>query len=238
MRCEHAFVMAKPLERLQARELRRAGLPFKRIAARLNVSPSSAYTWTKDIELTEAQKAVNLRGPRGPLNPEDVRRRAAAWATRCRGRRAESQTEGRAAARAGDSLHLAGCMLYWAEGSKGRNAVHFTNSDPPMLVFFRRFLVEALGVAPDEITISINVYTNNGMTIEEIERHWLDLLELPETSVRGHMLNHTPTSSSGRARNKLPYGVARLTVHKTSLVQHIYGAIQEYAGFDESAWLD
>ena len=47
------------------------------------------------------------------------------------------------------------------------------------------------------------------------------------------MLNHMPTSSSGRARNKLPYGVCTLRVHSTWMVQHIYGAIQEYAGFDE-----
>ena len=52
------------------------------------------------------------------------------------------------------------------------------------------------------------------------------------------MLNHMPTSSSGRARNKLPYGVVTLNVHSTWMVQHIYGAIQEYAGFDEPAWLD
>lgn len=51
------------------------------------------------------------------------------------------------------------------------------------------------------------------------------------------MLNHTPTSSSGRARKKLPYGVCTLTVCSTRLVQHIYGAIQEYGGFDEPAWL-
>ena len=52
------------------------------------------------------------------------------------------------------------------------------------------------------------------------------------------MLNHTPTSSSGRAKNKLPYGVVRLSVHQTRMVQHLYGAIQDYAGFEEPAWLD
>ncbi len=52
------------------------------------------------------------------------------------------------------------------------------------------------------------------------------------------MLNHMPTSSSGRAKNKLPYGVVRLSVHRTSMVQQIYGAIQEYAGFEEPRWLD
>jgi hypothetical protein len=213
-------------------------MPYKRIAAQLGVSPSSAYAWTSDIQLTEEQKAANLRGPRGPLNPEDIRRRADAWSARCRQRRAASQQEGRAAARRGDPLHLAGCMLYWAEGARARNAIHFTNSDPRMAAFFRRFLVEALHIPPGHIRLSINVYTNNGMSIDQIERYWLHLLDLPKSSARGHMLNHMPTSSSGRAKKKLPYGVARLSVHRTEKVQHVYGAIQEYAGFDEPVWLD
>jgi hypothetical protein len=196
------------------------------------------YSWANDIELTPEQKAANLRGPDGPLNPEDVRRRAKNWAARCRRRRADMQAEGRAAARRGNPLHLAGCMLYWAEGSKARNAIRFTSSDPRMVSFFRKFLVDALGLEPAEIHLSINVYTNNGMGIEEIERYWLDLLQLPQSSARGHVLNHTPTSSSGRAKNKLPYGVARLSVHQTRMVQHIYGAIQEYVQFDEPGWLN
>ena len=49
------FAMAKPQQREVARELRRAGIPYKRIAARLNVSPSSVHAWTKDIELTKEQ---------------------------------------------------------------------------------------------------------------------------------------------------------------------------------------
>jgi hypothetical protein len=230
--------MAKPVEREMARELRKAGISYKRIAARLGVSPSSVHAWTKDIELTDEQVRANLRGPRGPQNPERVRRRAAAWAARCRAARAASQAEGREAARRASALHLAGCMLYWAEGGKRRNGIQFSNSDARMLVLFRKFLVVALGIAPGDIHLSINVYTNNGMGIDEIERYWLDLLDLPDSSARNHVLNHTPTSSSGRARNKLPYGVARLTVHQTRMVQHIYGAIQEYAGFDEPAWLD
>jgi hypothetical protein len=37
---------------------------------------------------------------------------------------------------------------------------------------------------------------------------------------------------------RLPYGTCRLSVHSTAIVQHIYGAIQEYAGFDRPEWLD
>ena len=129
-------------------------------------------------------------------------------------------------------------MLYWAEGDKSRNTVKFSNSDPRMLVVFRRFLTEALAVEIDEILMSLNVYTNNGLSIEEIEVYWLDLLELPRSSVRKHMVNHMPTSISGRAKNRLRYGVCTLRVHSTWIVQHIYGAIQEYGGFEEPAWLD
>ena len=172
----------------------------------IGVSPSSVHAWTKDIRLTAEQERFNMRGPRGPQNPEVVRQRVARWAAKCRAVRLAAQEDGRRAAREGDPLHQAGCMLYWAEGAKGRNTIKFTNSDPQMVLFFRRFLTEALAVARDKIVMTVNVYTTNGMTIEEIERYWLDLLDLPDSSVRKHTLNHMPTSSSGRAKNKLPYG--------------------------------
>ena len=129
-------------------------------------------------------------------------------------------------------------MLYWAEGAKSRNTVYLGSSDPYMLAFFRRFLTGCFGVAPPELTMSVNVYLNNGISIDEIERYWLSILGLPPSCARRHIVNHMPTSSSGRRRNKLPYGVCRLRVHSTRIVQHIYGAIQEYAGFDEPRWLD
>jgi hypothetical protein len=138
----------------------------------------------------------------------------------------------------GDPLHQAGCLLYWAEGSKDRNAVKFSNSDLYMVRLFRRFLTEALGVDQLAIRVSLNVYTTNDLSIREIEDYWLTGLELPRDCLRTHTLDHMPTSSSGRGHNKLPYGVCSLRVHSTRAVQHIYGAIQEYAGFDEPAWLD
>ena len=229
--------MTKPAARLLARELRRAGLPYKRIAAQLRVSPSSVHVWARDIVLTEEQKAFNLRGPRGPQNPEHVRRRAERWAARCRALRQVCQDEGRQTARQGGRLHQAGCMLYWAEGAKSRHTIQFTNSDPHMLVLFRRFLTDALTIRREDILFMINVYTNNGLSLDEIERYWLDLLDLPATNARKHVTNHMPTSSSGKARNKLPYGVCTLRVHNTWMLQHIYGAIQEYGGFHEQAWL-
>ena len=142
-------------------------------------------------------------------------------------------------ARQMDPVHMAGCMLYWAEGAKQRNHLKFANSDVAMMAFFMQFLRECFDVQAEDCRIRLNVYTNNGLPLKEIERHWLRALELPSSCLRGHSLNCYPTSSSGKKRRKLPYGVCTLAVAKSTwLVQHIYGAIQEYAGFEESRWLD
>jgi hypothetical protein len=218
--------------------MRQEGVPIKRIAAALGVSVGSVHLWTKDIRLTAEQLRRNRRGPGGPQNAEAQRRRSAAWSKRCRVARSTFQLDGRRQAREGDPLHLAGCMLYWAEGAKSRNTINFSNSDPRMVELFARFLRDALAMEDDDIVLTINVYTGNGLTIEEVERYWLDLLELPKECTRKHTVNHMPTSSSGRAKNKLPYGVCTLRVGSTWGVQHIFGAIQEYAGFDEPRWLD
>ena len=102
-----------------------------------------------------------------------------------------------------------------------------------MLAFFRTFLIDALGIEPDEIVMSINVYTNNGMTIDEIERYWLDLLDLPRARSEAHAQPHADVEQRTREEQAAVRSRARLSVHSTRMVQHIYGAIQEYAGFDE-----
>ena len=129
-------------------------------------------------------------------------------------------------------------MLYWAEGAKSRNTVAFSNSDMHMVSFMRRFLTACFDADRTDFTLALNVYTGNGLSLDEIENRWLRTLELPRSCLRGHMLNHKPTSSSGLRPHRLPYGVATLKLHSTKVVQHIYGAIQEYGGFDEPRWLD
>ena len=181
----------------------------------------------------------NRAGPPSPPGPAHMTMMSTARSERSRELRRENQAVGRQRAREQNGLHLAGCMLYWAEGAKDRNSVVFSNSDRTMVVLFVRFLREVMGVAAKDITIRLNVYLTNGLTLREVENHWLWALELPRTSLRKPTLNHSPTSSSGRKRNKLPYGVCTVRVKRsTALIQHIYGAIQEYAGFDEPRWLD
>ena len=215
-----------------ARDRRRSGTSFKRIATELGISPATVHRWTRDIELAPDQRE-RLRA-----DPAAVEARAATWRRKCRARREAYQQTGRERARVGDPLHLAGCMLHWAEGSKSRNTLKLANSDAALVAFFCRFLRQSLDVKAAEMRLALNVYLGNGLTIEEIETHWLRKLELPKSCLRKHTVNCKPTSSSGRKKNKLPFGVATVSVQSTELVQHIYGAIQEYAGFENPEWLD
>jgi hypothetical protein len=127
-------------------------------------------------------------------------------------------------------------MLFWAEGKKNRNYLSLVNSDPDMLTFYMRFLRECLHIDDEDVVVHINCYSNNGLTVEDVENYWLKILQLPRTCLRKTVANLPPKSSNQRGR-KLPYGVCAISVYKTCLVQHVYGAIQEYTGIDKPQWL-
>jgi hypothetical protein len=61
-------------------------------------------------------------------------------------------------AQRGDPLHQMGCMLYWAEGSRSRNQLAFTNADPEMVDLFVHFLRRCYGVDDERIGLRVNVH--------------------------------------------------------------------------------
>ena len=224
------FVFRYPPDRRErARELRREGHSLNTIAREVGIAKSTASLWVCDIALTPDQVsrlfALSDRQRAGNL----ARSRLALEA------RIDAQDLGRMIARIDEPLHQAGCMLYWAEGSKSRNALAFVNSDADMMRFFLRFLW-LLDVRDEQITLSVNVHLGNGLTLAEIEAWWLEQLELPARCLRKATVNR-PSSASKAVRKPLIHGTARLTVNSTRLVQSIYGAIQEYAGIERPEWV-
>lgn len=106
-----------------------------------------------------------------------------------------------------------------------------------MVAFFLRFLRSCFGVSESKISIRCNLFADHQDRQREIEEFWLESLGLPRTCLRRSMVNQFSKYSKKKRLNKLPYGTCRLTVCDTKLVQHIYGAIQEYAGFDREEWV-
>jgi transcriptional regulator with XRE-family HTH domain len=228
--------VVKTVERDRARELRlRDGRSIKEIAGMLNVSVSSVSLWVRDIELTPEQHDA-LR-QRNPAYNQLLSGRAVAAANRRR-ERTEAQREGRVLARRRDPLHIAGCMLYWAEGSKARNQLRFANSDPQMVRFFVGFLRKYFDLSDDAIRISCHLFADHVERQREVERFWLDTLGLTEASLRKSIVNVYSRHSKRKRLNMLPHGTCHVVVSRTSVTQHIFGAIQEYGGFDRPEWLD
>lgn len=219
--------------REQARELRRAGHSVKEICRELGVAKSSVSVWVRDIPLTDEQILALKR--RNPIY-HGQHKGSEAVARKHRNLRQQYQEEGRAKAKQGDPLHLAGCMLYWGEGAKARNSLKFSNSDAAMLQYYMRFLRESLNIRDEQIIIRIVCYLGNGLEKEDIVAYWLNILDLPENCVAQIVANVQPSSSQQKGR-KLLYGTCEVSVHITQIVQHVFGAIQEYTGIDKPEWL-
>jgi hypothetical protein len=211
-----------------ARQMRHQGIPVKEIAEKLETRASYVSIWVRDISLSSEQ--IELQGSRYASQ----NRGAKALQERYLLQRYTYQEQGRVKARENSSLHLTGCMLYWAEGAKTRNEVHFVNADPNMMRLFIKFLREELEVEDTVMAVKINCHATDEDEIQRIEAYWLDLLQLPTTCLKKTQIKMGSPSSR---KNILSNGVCGLRVPRTEVIQHIYGAIQEYGGFENPDWL-
>ena len=216
-----------------ARRLRREkGASIKQIARETGAAQSSISRWVRDIELTEEQReGLRIAAYNGHVKGRTMNSRLR------RETRELAQEEGRMLAANGDPLFVTGCMLYWAEGAKGRNQVKFANSDPEMVRLFVRFLRTYWNV-DDTIRVTCNLFADHLERQREIEDFWLKTAGVSRTSLCKSTVNVYSKYSQKKRQNRLPYGTCRITVSRTRIVQGIYGGIQELGGFTRESWLE
>ena len=208
---------------------------MKHIARLVGVAPSSVSIWVRDVPLTPVQVEA-LR----QMNPAFNRqlRGANRNAERGRARRNVYQEDGRELARRGAALHVAGVMLYWAEGDKGsKNTARLSNSDPDLLRLYVDFLRTYFDVPDEKLRVNCHLFADHLARQVEIEQFWLDLLDLPRSCLCKSFVNVYSKYSQKKRQNKLPFGTTRVCVNSTSVVQSIFGSIQEYGGFERPEWL-
>jgi hypothetical protein len=112
-----------------------------------------------------------------------------------------------------------------------------SNSDPEVLRFFVSFLRTFFVVSDEKIRVWCNLFADHVERQREVEQFWLDLLELPRSCLTKSTVNVYSKYSQRKRKNRLPYGTCRVCVHDTAILQSIFGAIQEYAGFERPEWL-
>lgn len=214
-------------------KLRKQGYSIRQIEKEVKVSKGSISLWVRDIKLTDEQMNI-LRNRRNKCDEkkEGYEKRSKNY----RDRRLKFQEDGRKKARESDSYYALGCALFWGEGTKKKDILKITNCDPSMLKFFVLFLQKYFEVKPEEISINIQYYLNGNLSLNDIEKYWCEVLELPFSSLRKHTLK-------GKYYNydisniKYPYGICSLSVFSTEKVMQIYGSIKEYIGDNSDRWL-
>lgn len=209
----------------KAIELRHEGKSIKEIEAILNCARSSVSRWVKDVALTTEQK-------------EELARRNPAYNRLCKGAdtnskkwavlREQYKANGFLVAKNMEPLHIAACMLYWAEGAKCQNQARIINSDPRIISLFIAFVRKYFGTSDDLMSIRLNCYTDIH-TLEEIENYWLKETGLPRVCLRKGTLNYFSPYSKKKRKGKCEYGTCSLSIMKsTKVIQHIYGAVEFY----------
>lgn len=214
--------------REKAIQLRSQGMSIIKIAKQLGVSKSSVSVWTRDVNISAAQKTNLLSRPKNNLRSES-------HSMTFQLRRERFQERGRFAIQKNEPLYIAGCMLYWGEGRKDINVCSISNSELPMLCIFKKFLLQYFRVDNGDITISVNAYTDH-RSKKEIEEYWMNGLSLTNANLRKGTWNQYP-SSSKKSAEKSEYGTCTFSVCKTEIVQEIFGAIQEFGQFKNHKWL-
>lgn len=211
---------------LQAIEFRKNGCGLNDIAKRLDVAKSSISLWVRHIKLNAYQKKCLMGCEPGKIS--SARQKANEGnSQRYRVLRSVARTQGYDEAM-GNPVHVAGCMLYWAEGGKSISAVTFSNTDALMQKKFKEFL-EYLQVPVEKIKFSTRVHNTEGnATHDECKLFWEEKLGISKDQIK--VFDANDNRGDSKAKSRYPFGVGRLVVHDYTVVQRIYGGIERYIG--------
>ena len=117
------------------------------------------------------------------------------------------------------------------------NVAQITNSDAELLRLFAKFLRHYFDVPDEKFRLKCNLFADHLDRQRAIEQYWLDALELPDSCLTKSTVNVYSRASGRTRKGKLPFGTCRVTVCNVKIAQHLFGAIQEYGGFDRPKWL-
>lgn len=207
----------------KAIELRKLGWSLPQIVKELNSSKSTVYYWIKDVDLNfEQQKILNEKKLESKKNNRI--KASKCWSDKHKEKRLQYQIEGFELAKEKNSIELAiCCILYWAEGSKCKNAVQFTNMDVDMCKIFVNCMKKFFSVKNEEFALTFHYHEDSEKTEDEIFHYWIENLNLKNCRQTKPYKKEKLSS-----KTKSCYGIVRISLYNTKVINTIWGAIQYY----------
>jgi hypothetical protein len=120
------------------------------------------------------------------------------------------------------NLLVAGLLLYWAEGNKGKDAIRIANLDHRMLKVFLNFLREVCKAEDNRLFLYVRVYKE--FPLDDARKYWSNFLNIPLQKIS--VYPHTDTRSE-KNNQWSQYGIATLEFHNTKLKQWLDASIEK-----------
>ena len=184
-----------PLEiKKTAQQLRKNGYSIGQIAKELAISKSTVHEWTKTMAGARRyaqlgkERWIRELQPLGAIGQRRKRERKIAFISEEVKNELSNMTV---------TAEIQKCVLaalYWAEGSKGRGMLKFTNTDPKLMSLFITLLRQSYVLDERKFRVRLHLHWYHKEKI--VKFFWSNLLKISETQFR-------KTYWKKRGRNKV-----------------------------------
>lgn len=195
------------IDKERAFKLRREGKSYKEIRVILGVPLSTLSEWFANEEWSKLI-AVNLTAKKALQSKIRITDLSRARGAKLRAlyEEARMSAEREYMILKEDPLFIAGIVAYWGEGDKvSTDRVRLSNTDPKMVLLFKRFLTFLCNVPEEKITCWLLLYPD--LDNETCKKYWSEATGIPLANFRKSMV------IQGRHKTKrLSYGVCSVVV--------------------------
>lgn len=226
-------MIPKIKDRELAIKLRRQGLSYSQILEHVPVAKSTLSLWLRSVNLSVPQQHILTKKKIAALKRGGESRRKQRLS-----RTAEviKKARGQVGALSKREKWLVGTALYWAEGSKQRDAsisggVIFSNSDPVMLKFFKEWLLEIVGIETTHLKFELYLHESQKHRLAEVRRYWAKKLTISLASLGTIYFKQNVIQRTRKNPENGYYGQVRIRVRSSSeLNREICGWVEGITG--------
>jgi len=147
----------KKTEKQQAIKLREKGYSLNDIAKQLNVSKSTASVWLSGVKISN-NGILKLRHKTDFAREKSIKTNKQKKQDLISGITKNNELFLKTILKNSDIKKIICALLYWCEGSKSKNLVGFTNSDPKMMKLFINSLRSAYNLDESKFRILLHIH--------------------------------------------------------------------------------
>src|SRR3989344_5939938 len=217
----------------RAKKLRKKGQSYTEIADTLMISKSTAYSWAKGIKLPKIarmriEKKMKESFGKGLAAYNKIYGKIRSEeAAKIRGV-IEEKSSKEITSLSFNDLRLIGSALYWAEGgTKNRNRLQFSNSNPLMIKVAMQFFRRVCSAPDNKIKALIHIYP--GINYQKTLNFWRQITKLSKNNFYPPQVQISKASKKKRPKNTLLHGTLHLIIIDTRIACMVKGWIRGIA---------